>query len=98
MESNNKAPHILNTSATLFGLCYVVLTSLKALKVDRETLMDEFTTVSMFLFITSCLLSFLSIRGKGKSAVYERMAEYVFLGGLLALFVTTIFIVFNVIH
>lgn len=94
----NKAPHILNTSATLFGLCYVVLTSLKALKVDRETLMDEFTTVSMFLFITSCLLSFLSIRGKRKSAAYEWVAEYVFLGGLLALFITTIFIVFNVIH
>jgi hypothetical protein len=98
MVPNNKAPYILNTSATLFGLCYVVLTSLKALKVNRETLMDEFTAVSMFLFIASCLLSFLSIRGRSRTLMYERLAEYVFLAGLLALFVTTIFIIFNVIE
>ena len=58
-EPNQKSAHILNTSATLFGLCFVVLTSLKALKIDKDTLMDECTTCSMFLFMTSCFLSFL---------------------------------------
>jgi hypothetical protein len=98
MQPANKAPHILNTSATLFGLCYVVFTSLRALKVDRETLLDECTAVCMFLFLTSSLLSFLSIRGLRRSLWYERMAEYIFLAGLLALFVITIFIVLNIIH
>jgi hypothetical protein len=98
MQPVNKAPHILNTSATLFGLCYVVFTSLKALKVDRESLIDECTAVCMFLFLTSSLLSFLSIRGLKRSLLFERLAEYIFLVGLLALFVITIFIVFNIIH
>ena len=98
MQPANKAPHILNTSATLFGLCYVVFTSLKALKVDRESLIDECTAVSMFLFLLSSLLSFLSIRGLKRSLLFERLAEYIFLAGLLTLFVITIFIVFNIIH
>jgi hypothetical protein len=98
MDPEKKSPHILNTSATLFGLCYVVFTSLKALKVDRETLIDEFTAFSMVLFITSCLLSFLSIRSRKRSELFEVIADYVFLTGLVALFVTTIFIIFNIIR
>lgn len=98
-DDNSKSPHILNTSSNLFGLCFVVFISLKALKLSDQSLVDECTALSMFLFISSCLLSFLSIRSKTKrSLVYEKIADYVFLGGLLTLFVTTIFVVFNVIQ
>jgi len=95
-DVNNKSSHILSTSATLFGLCYVVFTSLKALKLDGNTVIDEFTAVSMVLFITSCLISFLSIRGGKKSLLYERIADYLFLAGLFTLFIITIFIVFKI--
>ena len=98
MERNNKSPHILNTSSNLFGLCFVVLTSLKALKLDKNTYVDELTVVSMFLFLASCMLSFLSIRSKtNRSEQYERIADNIFLGGLVSLFITTLFIMFNVI-
>jgi hypothetical protein len=97
MEQPTTSSHILNTSATLFGLCYVVLTSLKALKLDGETLMDEFTAVSMLLFMGSCLFSFLSIRSVKRGLVYEKIADYIFLSGLIFLFGTTVFIVFKVI-
>jgi hypothetical protein len=97
-EANNKSVHILNISATLFGLCYVVFTSLKTLKLDGNTLIDEFTAFSMVLFMTSCLLSFLSIRGSRRSLLYEKIADYVFLAGLFTLFIITIFIVFNILH
>jgi hypothetical protein len=97
-EVNNKSSHILNTSATLFGLCYVVFTSLKTLKLDSNTLIDEFTAVSMVLFMISCLLSFLSIRSNRKSVYFERIADYAFLAGLFTLFIITIFIVFNVVQ
>jgi hypothetical protein len=97
-EINNKSSHILNTSATLFGLCYVVFTSLKTLKLDGNTLIDEFTAVSMVLFMISCLLSFLSIRSNRKSVYFERIADYAFLAGLFTLFIITIFIVFNVVQ
>jgi hypothetical protein len=93
---SDKSSHILSTSATLFGLCYVVFTSLKTLKLDGNTLIDEFTAVSMLLFMTSCTLSFLSIRAKKRSALFEKIADWVFLAGLFTLFVITIFVVFHI--
>jgi hypothetical protein len=95
MENNN-SPNILNTSANLLGLCFVVLTSLKVLNLRQESLIDEFTTVAFVLFMASCLLSFLSMRKLSKyPALYETTAEYIFFGGLLVLFSATILIVFQ---
>ena len=76
----------------------MVFTSLKTLKLDGNTLIDEFTAFSMVLFMGSCLLSFLSIRGAKRSALFERIADYVFLSGLFTLFIITIFIVFNIVR
>jgi predicted membrane channel-forming protein YqfA (hemolysin III family) len=99
MEPSNKSPHILNTSATLFGLCYVVLTSIKALKLEKETLIDEFTTSAMMVFMVSSMVSFLAIRSTtGRSAKYEKVADYTFMVGLCLLFITTVFISFNIIQ
>jgi hypothetical protein len=97
-EENSKSSHILNTSSTLFGLCYVVFTSLKSLKLDKNTLIDEFTAVSMVLFMTSCIFSFLSVRRPRKSLLFENVADYVFLAGLFTLFVITISIIFNLLQ
>jgi predicted membrane channel-forming protein YqfA (hemolysin III family) len=97
-DTGNKASHILSTSATLFGLCYVVFTSLKALKLDAKTLMDEFTASAMVLFLVSCVFSFLAIRSIRRAALYEKIADYVFLTGLFTLFCITIFLVFNVVQ
>lgn len=98
MENNkNTSPHILNTSSNLLGICFIVLTSLKLLKMQGETLVDEFTAGAMILFMVSCILSFLSIKGKGRSGDrYENIADILFLIGLFCLFVTTMLITFNV--
>ena len=97
-EVNGKSSHILSTSATLFGLCYVVFTSLKSLRLDKNTLIDEFTAVSMVLFMISCIFSFLSVRQAKKSLLYENIADYVFLAGLFTLFIITISIIFNLLQ
>ncbi|MEJ0081729.1 MAG: hypothetical protein WDM78_12470 [Puia sp.] len=96
--ANDKSSHILNTSSTLFGLCYVVFTSLKSLKLDKNTLIDEFTAVSMVLFMISCIFSFLSVRRPKRSLLFENIADYVFLAGLFTLFVITISIIFNLLQ
>lgn len=97
MEENKKSPHILSTSSNLFGLCFVVFTSLKALKLDKDSMLDEFTVVSMFLFLSSCILSFLAIRtSSARTFLYEKLADYIFLLGLLALFITTVTIMLTV--
>ena len=98
-NKRNTSAHILNTSSNLLGICFVVLTSLRLLKMQNDTLVDEFTTGAMILFMVSAILSFLSIKSKHfkLSIKYESIAELLFLTGLICLFVTTMLITFNVI-
>lgn len=99
MESPNiKSPHILNASSNLLGLCFVVLTSIKLLKISHETLIDEFTSFTTILFMASCMLSFMSIRGSfNRISIWENIADILFLCGLGLLFLTTILFSFNII-
>ena len=97
MNDNSKAPQILNTSANLFGICFAVFSYLRILKIGGETYIDESAAVSMFLFMISCFSSFLSIRSKSaRTMMYETIADYVFIAGMLTLFFTTLLIVFKV--
>lgn len=99
MKNKENFPHILNTSATLLGLCFVVLTSLKGSKFNEVSVIDEFTAFAILMFLTSSILSYLSMRSENDSKPsYERVADAVFLGGLFFLFVTTILIVMDVIR
>jgi hypothetical protein len=47
--------------------------------------------------MSSCLLSFLALRGSSRGALYETIADYLFLTGITLLFVTTLLFSFNVI-
>lgn len=98
-EDNNKSPHILNTSSNLLGICFVVLTSLKVLKLNGATVIDEFTLVLLLLLTCSCIFSFLSIRSKNKTIAdrFESIADYIFLAALGVLLATTLLFTFGVI-
>ncbi|TKC03892.1 hypothetical protein [Pedobacter frigoris] len=94
--TNDKSPHILNTSANLLGLCFVVLTSIKVSKMADSTLIDETTALAILLFMTSCILSFVSMRKtSGSNEKLEKVADFIFLSGLIVLFLTTMMITFN---
>ena len=94
----DNSPHILNTSATLLGICFVVLTSLNVMNVTGKTIMDELTTAAIIMFMASSLLSFLSMRSsKAPGERYEKIADFVFLAGLFFLFITTMLLAFNII-
>ena len=98
MEDNNsKSTHILNASSNLLGLCFVVLTSLKLLNVAHRTLIDELTGCAIVLFMGSCLLSFLALRGSRNGRRFETIADYLFLAGIILLFLTTLLFSFNII-
>ncbi len=92
-----KSPHILNASSNLLGICFIVLTSLKLLDKSEKTVIDEVTIVAIIFFMASCILSFLSIRGMKSSDRLEQVADFIFLGGLFLLFVTTILFSMNII-
>ena len=97
-ERPSKSPHILNTSATLLGFCFVVLTSTKITKLNQGSFIDEGATIAIICFMGSCLLSFLAIKTTSSSVnKYEQIADNLFLGGLITLFLITILIAFNLI-
>ena len=96
-EHNDKSPHILNASSNLLGICFILLTSLKVMKISQTTIIDEITTIAIILFMVSCLFSFLSIRGN-RSAALEKIADFIFLSGLFLLFITTLFFTFDIIR
>jgi drug/metabolite transporter (DMT)-like permease len=96
VKNQKKVSHILNASATLLGLCFVVLTSLKVNKLSDESKIDELTSIAILVFLASCVLSYLSIRSKKEAGErFEKMADIVFLLGLFLLFTITMLISFN---
>ena len=98
-ENISHSSHILNTSANLLGLCFIVLTSLHVLKLSQVSIIDEFTSGAIILFMTSSLLSFLALRSKTKRGIYyEKIADGFFLFGLIFMFITTMLIAFGVIR
>jgi hypothetical protein len=95
---NTNFPHILNASTTLLGFCFVVLTSLRINDFREASVIDELTAVAIVVFMTSSILSYLSMRKRAAAgAVYEKAADIVFLCGLFFLFATTMLITLNVI-
>ena len=98
-ERNSNSQHILNTSANLLGLCFIVLTSRNILEMKAASLIDEFTAFAIFSFMLSCILSFLSMRSStAMGSKYERFADVLFFIGLSSLFVTAALITFNIIE
>ena len=96
--SKENSPHILNTSANLLGICFLILTSLQVFKLKDDTIVDEVLAFAIFMFMTSCVLSFQSMtRKRIVNRSYELVAEYIFLGGLFSLFATTMLIAFHVV-
>src|SRR6476620_10195697 len=94
----NKSPPILNTSATLLGLCFVVLTSRNILSMKGSSYIDELTAFAILLFMTSCVLSFQSMRANVSASIrYENMADIIFFIGLFFLFAITLLITFDII-
>jgi hypothetical protein len=98
VSNREKSPHILNPSSNLLGIGFILLASLKVMKIAEKTFIDEVTTLAIILLMGSCILSFISIRTNNqRSQFYENIADIVFMIGLSLLFITTILFSFNVI-
>ncbi len=98
--TNTKSQHILNTSSNLLGFCLIVLTSLKISKLSELSKIDELTGVACILLISSCLLSFLSIRTSRPklNTRYEVVADYVFIVALVLVFIITFLVAFSILY
>ena len=93
-----KSPHILNASSNLLGICFVVLTSLKVLKVSETTVIDELTAITILSLMGSCSFSFLALRSTSTRAFrYEKVADVIFLIALFLMFGTTMLLTLDII-
>ena len=96
--NNQKSPHILNAASNLLGICFILLTSFKIFNISRNTIYDELIIICILLFMGSCIFSFLALRDESRlSGTLEKIADYMFLGGLASLFIITILFAYSII-
>jgi hypothetical protein len=97
-NSNDLSHHILPNSATMVGVCIMVISIVKSMGPDLTSyLIDKALAIDSLLFMISALLSFLSIRLKQSTDRLERWAEMVFLLGLVSMTLITVVFSFEII-
>jgi hypothetical protein len=88
--------HILPNSATMIGVC---VTAVGLVKIAESRIgpsnVDIYFSLTAVIFLGSAVLSYLSVRAQEPSAgtaIIERMADALFMTGLLAMtFIATLF-------
>jgi hypothetical protein len=95
---NDNTPHILNTSSNLLGLCFIIITYLRALGYSKQTMTDEIVGIAAVVFALSCLFSFLSMKNKELEKIerYEMIADISFFIGITIILIVIISNVFSI--
>jgi uncharacterized membrane protein SirB2 len=83
--NTGKQPHILNAASNMLGICFILITGIKLTKHDATTFADEISFLAALILMSSCVLSYISIRRDKKDDPYERWADYFFLAGMACL-------------
>lgn len=93
-STNDISHHILPNSATMVGVCIMVISIVKSMPSDMVSyLIDKALAIDSVLFLISALFSFLSIRLECSTLRLERWAEVIFILGLVSM--TMIAVIFS---
>lgn len=82
----SKKHYIMGTSANLLGICFILITGLRINNLHVKTYADEICLLSSFLFLSSCLLSYLAMRNESSHLQFESCADWCFIIGIISLF------------
>jgi hypothetical protein len=97
-NTNDLSHHILPNSATMVGVCIMVISIVKSMNPNLTNyLIDKALAVDSLLFMVSALLSFSSIRSDRYSVIWERWAEIIFLIGLVSMTMITLIFSFEIV-
>ncbi|MEI6066458.1 MAG: hypothetical protein WCP96_03915 [Methylococcaceae bacterium] len=97
-RSNDLSHHILPNSATMVGVCIMVISIVKTMSPGlTHYLIDKGLAIDSLLFMISALLSFLSIRIEQSTERLERWAEMIFLLGLVSMTLITVIFSFEIV-
>lgn len=93
-STNDLSRHILPNSATMVGVCIMVISIVKSMPSNMVSyLIDKALAIDSVLFLISALFSFLSIRLERSTLSLERWAEMIFILGLVSM--TMIAVIFS---
>ena len=97
-NANDLSHHILPNSATMVGVCIMVISIVKSMGPSLTNyLIDKGLAIDSLLFMISALLSFSSIRSEQSALRLERWAEMIFLLGLVSMTLITVIFSFEII-
>ncbi len=89
--------HILPTAANLLGLCFVILSVIKRMRLGEQTIIDKLVGVAIVIFLVASIFSYASIRALKNADLLEKIADIVFLSGLGLMTVMALIIVFEIV-
>ncbi len=92
-RTKDVAEHVFSGSTTMIGVCITVIALFKVMKTSMRTYADEFLGIDTFIFITSTLLSYTSLRNGSKRV--ENIADIFFFTGMLIMLLVGFMIVFT---
>ena len=97
-NNNDLSHHILPNSATMVGVCAMVISIVKNLPNDAVSFfIDKALAIDSILFMISALFSFLSIRIENSELRLERWAEMIFIIGLVSMTIITVIFSFEIV-
>jgi len=97
-QEESISPHIFSVSAGMVGVCLTVVSLINIITTVKkiDTLGDDLTAFDAVIFILSCYLSYMSMKTKDRKRrlLLERIADRIFLFGLLLMVLVCLFIVY----
>lgn len=88
------ANHILTGSTTMIGVCVTIIALFRVMHISLQTYADELLAFDNVIFITAAILAYSSIR-KEKNRQLERVADIIFLLGMLLMLAAGIVIIYS---
>lgn len=97
-NDNDLTHHILPNSATMVGVCIMVISIVKGMPPDAVNyFIDKALAIDCVLFMASALFSFLSIRLEKTTLGLERWAEVIFIFGLVSMTIIAVIFSFEIV-
>lgn len=91
--------HILPVSATMVGVCMTVISLMQLMPgMARAKWLDDLIAVDSLVFMASALLSYASIRTPRNTERLERIADLLFLAGMVVMVVVNFLLAFDLLE
>ncbi len=90
--------HILATSSNMLGICFILISILKYLKVAKSFshLVDKMVVVPIILFLAASLFSYASMRSRKNELRFEKIADIIFMSALVVVTAISLMVSFEI--